>query len=263
MASNDCQQSAPAAKDHAPVPAERGGAGDHADDLVGVAPRLLAIADNAPAAHDPNSICDAKDLIEIVADDQYRQPLPLQCQNDLFDRLRLSDAERGCRLVHENEFRPPSSSPRNRHNLPLPAGQQFDRLRDRRHVAYEPPEHLACLGEHAVLVEDMKEFRPNGQFAAEIEVRPYREVSGKREVLIDSLDALLASICGRGEIGRLPQELDRSGIGRQHATDHLDEGRFSGAIVADQSGDLAGRELKCGVLQSDDCAEALAHSFHA
>jgi hypothetical protein len=105
---------------------------------------------------------------------------------------------------------PPSSGARNRHNLALPAGQQFDPLRDRRHIAYEPPERLACLREHGALVEDVKEFRAKGQFAAEIEVRPYREVSGKREVLIDSFDALLASVCGRGEIGKLPQELDRS-----------------------------------------------------
>ena len=167
-------------------------------------PRCLAIADDAPAAHDPNAIRDAKDLIEIVADDQYRQPLPLQLENDLFDRLRLSDAERRCWLVHENELRTPGSSARNRHNLPLAAGQQFDRLGDRRHIAYEPLEHLACLREHRALVEDVQEFRADGQFAAEIEVRPYGEVSGEREVLIDGLDPLLASLCGRGEIGRLP-----------------------------------------------------------
>ena len=59
-------------------------------------PRCLAIADYAPASHDPNAICDTKDLIEIMADDQERQPLPFQSENRVFDSLCLSDPER-CR----------------------------------------------------------------------------------------------------------------------------------------------------------------------
>src|SRR4029077_20282897 len=151
----------------------------------------------------------------------------------------------------------------NRHNLSLPAGQQFDRLGDRRHIAYESPKHIACLREHGALVEDVKEFRSDSQFTAEIQVRPSREVSGEREVLVDGFDPLLPSLCRRGENGRLPSELDQPGVGRENAADDLDQGGFAGAVVADQSRDFAGWEVKRGVLQGDDGAEALADSFRA
>ena len=39
-------------------------------------------------------------------------------------------------------------------------------------------------------------------------------ISDEREILIDGFDALLASLCGRGEIRRLSSELDRPGVGR-------------------------------------------------
>jgi hypothetical protein len=50
-------------------------------------PRCLPIADHAHATHDPNAVCYPKDLIEIMADDQDRQPLLLQLENHVFDRL--------------------------------------------------------------------------------------------------------------------------------------------------------------------------------
>jgi hypothetical protein len=74
---------------------------------------------------------------------------------------------------------------------------------------------------HRALVEDVKDFRADSQFTAEIHIRPYGEVSGEREVLIDGLDPLLSSLCGRREIGRLPSELDRPGVRREHTADDL------------------------------------------
>ena len=61
----------------------------------------------------------------------------------------------------------------------------------------------------------------------------------------------------------LPQELDRSEVGREHAADDLDEGRFAGSVVADQSCDFPRWEVKAGVLQGDDGAEAPADAFRA
>ena len=88
----------------------------------------MPIADDAPAAHHPNAIRQAEDLIEIVADDQYSQPLPFHFENHVFDRLGFRDPERRCRFVHKNEARTPGAGARDRYDLALAAGQQFDRL---------------------------------------------------------------------------------------------------------------------------------------
>ena len=113
-------------------------AGDHADDLVRTRGFRLAMADDASAPHHPDAARDAKNLIEIVTDHQHGQPLALEPEDHLFDRLGFGDAERRGRLVHEDEFRAPRAGARDRHHLPLPARQQFHRFVDRRHVADEP-----------------------------------------------------------------------------------------------------------------------------
>src|ERR1700687_1837306 len=60
----------------------------------------------------------------------------------------------------------------------------------------------------------------------------------------------------------LPSELDRTGVRREHAADDFDEGGLAGPVVAYQPRDFGRWEVKGGVLQGYDGAEALAHSFH-
>src|ERR1700734_3448081 len=96
-------------------------AGDHEDDFLRSRPRGLTVADGPPSSQHPNAACDAEDLIEIMADDQYGQSLPLELEDHVFDCLCFRNAERRRWLVHENELRTPSSCSGDRHYLPLAA----------------------------------------------------------------------------------------------------------------------------------------------
>ena len=115
-----------------------------------------------PTPHDPHTVRDAEDLIEVVADHQNGESLLLQPGNRLFDRLGLGDAERRGRLVHQDELRAPGACTGDRHDLPLTAGETFDRLPDRRHVPDETLEHVGRVGQHRRLVEDVQGSRAGG-----------------------------------------------------------------------------------------------------
>src|ERR1700722_20856468 len=93
-------------------------AGDHEDDFLRSRPRGLTVADGSPSSQHPNAACDAEDLIEVVADDQYSEALPLELKDHLFDRFGLRDPKRGRWLVHENELRAPGSGSSDRPHLP-------------------------------------------------------------------------------------------------------------------------------------------------
>src|SRR5580692_5265634 len=79
--------------------------GDHEDDFLRSRPRGLAVADGSASSQHPNAASYAEDLIEVVADDQYGETLPLEFKDHLFDRFGLRNAKRRRWLVHENELR--------------------------------------------------------------------------------------------------------------------------------------------------------------
>src|SRR6476469_5211238 len=82
-------------------------AGDHVHDFLGSRLRDLTVADGAAPSQHPNTARDAKNLIEVVADDQYAHALPLELEDYVFNRLRFHDPKRRRWLVHENELRSP------------------------------------------------------------------------------------------------------------------------------------------------------------
>src|ERR1700688_3838746 len=105
-------------------------AGDHEDDFLGSRPCGLTVADGSASPQHPNAARYAEDLIEVVADDQYGEALPLELEDHLFDRFGFRDPKRCGWFVHENELRAPSSGSGDRHHLPLTAREQFHRLVD-------------------------------------------------------------------------------------------------------------------------------------
>ena len=104
-----------------------------------------------------------------------------------------------------------------------------------------------------------------GDLAAGEEVAPERLLLRQGFVLIDRLDGEVMGLAhGIGAPVDLPvAHEDAPRCGPQHAGHHLDEGRFPGAIVADQPDDLVAPDLEIDVAQPLDGAEELLHLLQA
>ena len=57
-------------------------------------------------------------------------------------------------------------------------------------------------------------------------------------------------------------ELELAGVGSEGASDDVDQGRFAGAVLAEQHVDLAGPEVEIDVVQCQHAREALGDSDH-
>ena len=91
---------------------------------------------------------------------------------------------------------------------------------------------------------------PTHQLAAEEDVGPDRHVAGQREVLVDGFDPGRARLGRRGEVDRLAVELDGPAVRAQDGAEDPDQGRFAGAVVADQPGDLPGDDVDRDVVSA-------------
>ena len=108
---------------------------------------------------------------------------------------------------------------------------------------------------HGRLVEHARRLL---QLAAEEHVVDDVEVVAQREVLVDDLDAEGGGCpCGPCTLHRLAVEDVLTGVEGVDAGDALDQGALAGAVVADQRGDLARRDVEVDAAQHVHGAEAL------
>ena len=105
--------------------------GDRVHDLV--LRRLLALEDaDVPAeAEHRDAGRRLEDVVQVVRDQDDREPLLGQPLDEREHLLGLRYAERGGRLVEDHELRVPHHRARDRDGLPLAAGERRDRLADR------------------------------------------------------------------------------------------------------------------------------------
>src|SRR5262249_51344208 len=102
---------------------QRTSTGNDADDLVGARRLGLALADHSSATKHPDAVGDTEDLIEIMADHGDGEAAVAEPEDNLLYRLGLGDAEGRGRLIHDDELRAPGARARDRHDLPLSAGE--------------------------------------------------------------------------------------------------------------------------------------------
>ena len=105
--------------------------------------------------------------------------------------------------------------------------------------------------------------QPVGDLAAGEEVAPERLLLAQGFFLIDGLDAqVVGAADGIVGPGDLPvADIEPAGGRLLHAGDDLDQGRFAGAVVADQADDLVGADLEIDIAQRDDVAIGHGHVF--
>ncbi len=73
------------------------------EDLDSIGARRFAQADEAAEAHDRDPGRQGEDVIEVVADDDHREPLQDQVADHLLHACLLLETERGHRLVHDQQ----------------------------------------------------------------------------------------------------------------------------------------------------------------
>jgi len=97
---------------------------------------------------------------------------------------------------------------------------------------------------------------------AETDILSDRAVGDEVDFLIDRADAGALGLLGRSELHRLAAEMDVPRVLPIGPGQHLDEGRLSGAVLADQGHHFGRENLERGLLESPGAGEMLIDAAH-
>src|SRR5207248_2300609 len=106
-----------------------------------------------------------------------------------------------------------------------------------------------------LMIDDGQAEAPTAGLAAEIDVLEDRHVPGEREVLVDHLDADRMGLTRAHEAHRLAGEDDLALAWLEQPGEDLHQGRFTGAVVADDAEHLAAGEVEIDMVERSDRAE--------
>ncbi len=124
--------------------------------------------------------------------------------------------------------------------------------RHRIDVDAEAGELLAGLARHA---PPLHEAEPVGRLVAQEHVLGHRQVGRDAELLMHHGDAGRVRVAHRAEVRLLAVEQEAAGEIGVHAGDDLHQRAFAGAVLADETVDLAGREREIDTTKRLDAAE--------
>ena len=198
-----------------------------------------------------------EDVVEVVRDHQHRSALIRKALDEVEDHPGLRHAERGSRLVHDDEPGRLHDGLRDGDGLALPPGQRCHGLADGADRGdVQIGEGLAGRQFHGRLVQ---EAVPE-PLVAEEHVLDDVQVVAQREILVDRRDAEILGVLRPVETYgfALPEDLALAGL--PQSGNGLDRHRLAGAVVARERGDLSGRHLEVDLVEGLDGAEHLAHA---
>ena len=204
-------------------------------------------------------------MVDVVADEDDRQPAHARLDDELQHHRRLMHAERRGRLVEDQHLGAEMHGARDGHRLALAARQRADGLGRVAHVDADVGHRLA--GDGCWRAPCRCARRAGGSCVGS---RPRKKL---RVMLISGImprswnTVATPSACasrGLRKRDRLAVDQDLALAGLVHAGQDLDQRRLAGAIVAEQAMHLAGIDLDVDVLQRADRAEidADAAQFH-
>ena len=200
---------------------------------------------------------DREDVVQVVRDEHDGETLLGQARDELEHLLGLGDAERGGRLVEDDEPRVPHDGAGDRDRLALAAGERGDRLPDGANRRDGETLHRLCRARlHLGLLEPLEEVV---RLAAEVHVLDDVEVVAEREVLVHDLDPELGGVLRPVDRNRRAVEEDLAAVGRVDPGDTLDQRRLAGAVVADERHHLACPHLEVDIGERMHRAEVLRY----
>ena len=211
-----------------------------------------AIGHHRTLAHHRDVVGNRHDLAQLVGDQDDGTALCLEVAQDAEQMVGLLRGQHAGRLVEDQD---PGAAKQRLQDLDalldadgkvLDAGVEVDLQRI---VALERLDLLA---------------RPGGAvgegeaaLGAEQHVLQHGERLDQHEVLVDHADPGADGILGAGDAPFLAIDQDGAGIGLVVAVDDVHQGRFAGAVLADDAVDAAGRDAQRDRLVGVDGAEAL------
>src|SRR6266851_6141085 len=233
-------------------------------EVIGGQPVDRQIGDLAAVLEHRDATRHADDVGHVVADQDHRGAAAIELANELEDAAALGDAERGGRLVHDDETGAPAQRAGDRHRLALAAGETLDRAAGIADIDLDTGKIVARLRHHPALVEDIDAGdETSRQLGADEDVLPDRQPRGEGEILVDRRHPGGQRRARRGEVDRLPVELEPARARRMGARDDADQGRFAGTVVAADGDDLARRDVEIDALQGRDGAVGFADAGEA
>ena len=197
-------------------------------------------------------ICDAEHLFEIVAHEHHRRALIAKLPHDPEQGLALRRCQRRGRLVEQEETRLRVDAAHDLEHLLIGDGKparehvRGDRDSQARTELAKCPLHFR-LGQQAAAREGLPE--------KDIGERGHGRDDG--QLLVDRRYAEAVRVPGIAELVALAEHRHVAARRREAARDDSQEGRFAGAVLADER--VYGRGLGpyFDALERDRCAEAL------
>ena len=149
------------------------------------------------------------------------------------------------RLVEDHEARIEAQRLGDLDHLLL--GERQARHRRRRREGRAQPVEIGLHGGAQLFGVDELEEAALSRLAADVDVGADVEIVEEIELLMDEGDARAHRAAnGQRRIGRAI-DLDGAAVGRDDAAEDLHQGRFAGAVLADEADDLAGANLQAEI----------------
>ena len=205
-------------------------------------------ADRAAAAQHGDAVGDGRHLVQLVRDEDDRAPLGGHRAQRHEQRLGLLRRQHRGRLVEDQDARLAVERLEDLDPLLLADRE----LPDPRPRIDGDPVALAELG-HALL----DRARVEAERAAEVAVIAEHDVLGdgerldEPEVLVHHPDAGVERVARRVELGRLAVELELALVGAVEAGEDVRERALAGAVLAEQSVNLADERLEVDLVVRD------------
>ena len=206
----------------------------------------------APAQHG-DAVGDLEHLVELVADEDDREPLVGQGAEDLEQLARLLGRQHRGRLVEDEDVRLAVERLEDLDALLLPDGDVLDeRIRVDREA--ERPGELLHPGSRRPVVE---QDPVPARLDPEDDVLRHRHHRDEHEVLVHHPDAVLDRVLRRVEGDVLAANPDLTLVGPVEAVEDVHQRRLAGPVLSEEGVHLTSAEIEVDVVVREDPGKAL------